>query len=178
MGIDFVVDFSFLTSFQLINLQLGLSLAVARCNFHFLSLPLYRLGEKKLKKATKKKVRFGYCKCYLYSIFVSSFPLLLRHIFISFTSLILVHVWLIFASGFLDHQCLRPPYGVVFLATKRTYVGFNSTTRHLRTLMDEEGIFGAHLVKEVADREIWKFFVKWIRKGHKNITETGKWSNI
>jgi len=57
-------------------------------------------------------------------------------------------------------KCLRPPYGVVFLATKRTYVGFNSATRHLRTLMDEEGIFGAHLVKEVTDREIWKFFVK------------------
>ncbi|KAG5512961.1 hypothetical protein RHGRI_038630 [Rhododendron griersonianum] len=57
-------------------------------------------------------------------------------------------------------KCLRPPYGVVFLATKRTYVGFNSATRHLRSLMDEEGIFGAHLVKEVTDRDIWKFFVK------------------
>lgn len=57
-------------------------------------------------------------------------------------------------------KCLRPPYGVVFLATKRTYVGFNNATRHLRSLMDEEGIFGAHLVKEVTDRDIWKFFVK------------------
>ncbi|KAG5545119.1 hypothetical protein RHGRI_017551 [Rhododendron griersonianum] len=57
-------------------------------------------------------------------------------------------------------KCLRPPYGVVFLATKRTYVGFNNATRHLRSLMDEEGIFGAHLVKEVTDRDIWKFFIK------------------
>lgn len=57
-------------------------------------------------------------------------------------------------------QCLRPPYGVLYLATKRNYVGFNSAARQLRSLVDEEGIFGAHLVKETADREIWKFFLK------------------
>lgn len=57
-------------------------------------------------------------------------------------------------------KCLRPPYGVLYLATKRNYVGFNSAARQLRSLVDEEGIFGAHLVKETADREIWKFFLK------------------
>ncbi|XVE84597.1 hypothetical protein DITRI_Ditri17bG0025500 [Diplodiscus trichospermus] len=57
-------------------------------------------------------------------------------------------------------KCLRPPYGVVYLATKKNYVGFDNTVRHLRTLVDEEGIFGAHLIKEVADRDIWKFFPK------------------
>ncbi|KAA8527292.1 hypothetical protein F0562_034611 [Nyssa sinensis] len=57
-------------------------------------------------------------------------------------------------------KCLRPPYGVLFLATKKNYVGFNSAARHLRTLVDEEGIFGAHLMKEMTDREIWKFFLK------------------
>lgn len=57
-------------------------------------------------------------------------------------------------------KCLRPPYGVLYLATKRHYVGFNSGVRHLRSIVDEENIFGVHLVKEVADREIWKFFLK------------------
>ncbi|XP_043726185.1 uncharacterized protein LOC122672764 isoform X2 [Telopea speciosissima] len=57
-------------------------------------------------------------------------------------------------------KCLRPPYGVVYLAMKRNYVGFHSGARHLRGLVDEEGIFGAHVVKELADREIWKFFFK------------------
>ncbi|XVF65448.1 hypothetical protein PTKIN_Ptkin09bG0250000 [Pterospermum kingtungense] len=57
-------------------------------------------------------------------------------------------------------KCLRPPYGVVYLATKKNYVGFNNAARHLRSLVDEEGIFGAHLIKEVADRDIWKFFLK------------------
>lgn len=61
---------------------------------------------------------------------------------------------------FLLFQCLRPPYGVAYLATKKNYVGFNSGTRHLRNLVDEEGIFGAHLVKEIGEREIWKFFLK------------------
>uniref|UniRef100_A0A5B7B1R3 Histidine protein methyltransferase 1 n=1 Tax=Davidia involucrata TaxID=16924 RepID=A0A5B7B1R3_DAVIN len=56
-------------------------------------------------------------------------------------------------------KCLRR-YGVLFLATKKNYVGFNSAARHLRSLVDEEGIFGAHLVKEMTDREIWKFFLK------------------
>ncbi|GAB4842959.1 hypothetical protein Ancab_012937 [Ancistrocladus abbreviatus] len=57
-------------------------------------------------------------------------------------------------------KCLRPPYGVVYLATKKNYVGFNSGARHLRSILDEEGLFGAHLVKEMTDREIWKFFFK------------------
>ncbi|KAE8702967.1 Processing isoform 1 [Hibiscus syriacus] len=56
-------------------------------------------------------------------------------------------------------KCLRPPYGVVYLARKN-YVGYNSAARHLRSLVDEEGIFGAHLIKEVMDRDIWKFFLK------------------
>ncbi|KAH7521154.1 hypothetical protein FEM48_Zijuj07G0003100 [Ziziphus jujuba var. spinosa] len=57
-------------------------------------------------------------------------------------------------------KCLRPPYGIAYLATKKNYVGFNSGTRHLRNLVDEEGIFGAHLVKEIGERDIWKFFLK------------------
>ncbi|KAJ7947506.1 Histidine protein methyltransferase 1-like protein [Quillaja saponaria] len=57
-------------------------------------------------------------------------------------------------------KCLRPPYGVVYLAAKKNYVGFNSGARQLRSLVDEEGIFGAHLVNELADRDIWKLFPK------------------
>ncbi|KAH9606870.1 hypothetical protein KSS87_019704 [Heliosperma pusillum] len=58
-------------------------------------------------------------------------------------------------------QCLRPPYGVLYLATKKNCVGFNNGARQLRNIMDDdEGIYGAHLVKEIADREIWKFFLK------------------
>ncbi|XP_031406769.1 uncharacterized protein LOC116215266 isoform X2 [Punica granatum] len=57
-------------------------------------------------------------------------------------------------------KCLRPPYGVAYLATKRNYVGFNSGARHLRSLVDEGGNFGVHMVKEMADRDIWKFFLK------------------
>ncbi|KAJ0092714.1 hypothetical protein Patl1_26312 [Pistacia atlantica] len=57
-------------------------------------------------------------------------------------------------------KCLRPPYGVVYLATKKNYVGFNNGARHLRSLVDEESIFGVHLIKEMTDRDIWKFFLK------------------
>ncbi|XP_010508446.1 PREDICTED: histidine protein methyltransferase 1 homolog isoform X1 [Camelina sativa] len=57
-------------------------------------------------------------------------------------------------------KCLRPPYGVMYLAAKKQYVGFSSGTRHLRNLVDEETILGAHLVKETTDRDIWKFFLK------------------
>ncbi|KAI4334609.1 hypothetical protein L6164_019276 [Bauhinia variegata] len=57
-------------------------------------------------------------------------------------------------------KCLRPPYGVVYLPTKKNYVGFNNGARQLRSLVDEEGIFGAHLVKEFTNRDIWKFFHK------------------
>ncbi|CAN1247884.1 Histidine protein methyltransferase 1 homolog [Linum perenne] len=58
-------------------------------------------------------------------------------------------------------KCVRPPYGVLYLGTKRNYYGgFNSGARQLRSLVEEEGMFGAHLVKEMADRDIWKFFLK------------------
>ncbi|KAJ0239791.1 T1 [Hirschfeldia incana] len=57
-------------------------------------------------------------------------------------------------------KCLRPPYGVVYLAAKKQYVGFNSGARHLRNLVDEETILGAHLIKETTDRDVWKFFLK------------------
>ncbi|VVB03234.1 unnamed protein product [Arabis nemorensis] len=57
-------------------------------------------------------------------------------------------------------KCLRPPYGVVYLAAKKQYVGFNGGAKHLRNLVDEESILGAHLVKETTDRDIWKFFLK------------------
>ncbi|XP_050258751.1 uncharacterized protein LOC126703715 [Quercus robur] len=57
-------------------------------------------------------------------------------------------------------KCVRPPYGVVYLATKKNYVGFNSGARHLKNLVDDEGVFGAHLVKDTADRDVWKFFLK------------------
>ncbi|XP_047317778.1 uncharacterized protein LOC124921196 [Impatiens glandulifera] len=57
-------------------------------------------------------------------------------------------------------KCLKPPYGVIFLGMRKNYVGFNSAARQLRSLVDEEGIFGTHIVKETADREVWKFFSK------------------
>lgn len=84
-------------------------------------------------------------------------------------------VWFIFFLILpLHKQCLRPPYGVAYLATKKNYVGFNSGTRHLRSLVDEEGIFGAHLVKEIGERDVWKFFLKWSwgkYRNSKNITQ-------
>ncbi|XP_020112303.1 uncharacterized protein LOC109726880 [Ananas comosus] len=57
-------------------------------------------------------------------------------------------------------KCLRPPYGVLYLAAKKNLVGSNCGARQLRALVDEEGVFGAHLVAELADREVWKFFFK------------------
>lgn len=57
-------------------------------------------------------------------------------------------------------KCLKPPYGVLFVATKKHYVGFNSAAKQLRSLVDEEGVFGTHLIKEMTDREFWKFFHK------------------
>ncbi|XP_038709951.1 uncharacterized protein LOC120004736 isoform X2 [Tripterygium wilfordii] len=57
-------------------------------------------------------------------------------------------------------KCVRPPYGVIYLATKKHYVGFNNGARHLKSLVDEEGVFGLHLIKEMTDRDIWKFFLK------------------
>ncbi|GLJ22053.1 hypothetical protein SUGI_0413250 [Cryptomeria japonica] len=61
-------------------------------------------------------------------------------------------------------KCLRPPYGVVYLAAKKLYFG-GGGTRQFRSLVEEDGILSAHLVVEVADgssnvREIWKFFYK------------------
>ena len=69
-------------------------------------------------------------------------------------------LYLIFPYLFFYNQCLRPPYGVMYLATKKNYVGFNNGARILRNLVDEEGFFGVHLVKEMSDRDVWKFFIK------------------
>lgn len=57
-------------------------------------------------------------------------------------------------------KCLRPPYGVLYMATKRNYVGLNNGARQLKSLVDEEGILGAHLLKEITERDVWKFFLK------------------
>ncbi|RWR83841.1 histidine protein methyltransferase 1 [Cinnamomum micranthum f. kanehirae] len=57
-------------------------------------------------------------------------------------------------------KCLRPPYGVLYLAAKKNYVGSGGGARQLRGLVEEEGVFGVHVVTEMADREIWKFFLK------------------
>ncbi|CAL9085258.1 unnamed protein product [Musa acuminata var. zebrina] len=57
-------------------------------------------------------------------------------------------------------KCLRPPYGVLYLAVKKSFIGSNGVARQLRAMVDEEGIFGIHVVTEVSDREIWKFFFK------------------
>ncbi|KAH7681297.1 Protein-histidine N-methyltransferase protein [Dioscorea alata] len=57
-------------------------------------------------------------------------------------------------------KCLRPPYGVLYLAAKKNYVGSTSAARQLKALVDEGGVFGAHLVAELTDREVWKYFFK------------------
>lgn len=62
-------------------------------------------------------------------------------------------------------KCLRPPYGVVYLAAKKHYFGVGGGTRALKSIVDEDGYLGAHLVTEFADgfsniREIWKFFFR------------------
>ncbi|KAJ6793042.1 uncharacterized protein M6B38_410930 [Iris pallida] len=57
-------------------------------------------------------------------------------------------------------KCLRPPYGVLYLAAKKSFFGSNGGVRHLKALVDEEGLFGAHVVTELSDREIRKFFFK------------------
>lgn len=62
-------------------------------------------------------------------------------------------------------QCLRRPYGVVYLAGKKHYFGVGGGTRQFRSLVEEDGNLHSHLVKEWADgssnvREIWKFFFK------------------
>ncbi|KAG9447076.1 hypothetical protein H6P81_013204 [Aristolochia fimbriata] len=57
-------------------------------------------------------------------------------------------------------KCLRPPYGVMYLAMKKNLVGFNGGAKQLRAMVDEEGVFGAHVVTDMSDREVWKFFLK------------------
>ncbi|KAG8082499.1 hypothetical protein GUJ93_ZPchr0014g47325 [Zizania palustris] len=54
-------------------------------------------------------------------------------------------------------KCLRPPYGVLYVASKKNLVGSNGGARQLRALM-EEGVLGGHFLTELCDREIWKFF--------------------
>lgn len=49
---------------------------------------------------------------------------------------------------------------MLYLAAKKNYVGFSGGARQLRGLVEEEGVFGVHVVTEMADREIWKFFLK------------------
>nr|XP_018681344.1 PREDICTED: histidine protein methyltransferase 1 homolog isoform X1 [Musa acuminata subsp. malaccensis]XP_018681345.1 PREDICTED: histidine protein methyltransferase 1 homolog isoform X1 [Musa acuminata subsp. malaccensis]XP_018681346.1 PREDICTED: histidine protein methyltransferase 1 homolog isoform X1 [Musa acuminata subsp. malaccensis]XP_018681347.1 PREDICTED: histidine protein methyltransferase 1 homolog isoform X1 [Musa acuminata subsp. malaccensis] len=57
-------------------------------------------------------------------------------------------------------KCLRPPYGVMYLAVKKNFVGSSGGARQLRAMVDEEGVYGVHMVTELVDREIWKFFFK------------------
>ncbi|KAM0877975.1 hypothetical protein ACQ4PT_035162 [Festuca glaucescens] len=57
-------------------------------------------------------------------------------------------------------KCLRPPYGVLYVASKKNFVGSNSSARQLRALMEEEGVLSGHFLTELSDREIWKFFFK------------------
>ncbi|KAI4372739.1 hypothetical protein MLD38_010936 [Melastoma candidum] len=35
-----------------------------------------------------------------------------------------------------------------------------ASEQHLMNLVDEEGVFGVHLLKEMADRDVWDFFLK------------------
>ncbi|KAL5703033.1 hypothetical protein ACHQM5_028207 [Ranunculus cassubicifolius] len=56
-------------------------------------------------------------------------------------------------------KCLRPPYGVLYLGTKKNHL-CGGGAKQLRILIDEEGIFGAHIIMETTDREMWKFFLK------------------
>ncbi|OVA04599.1 hypothetical protein BVC80_1713g29 [Macleaya cordata] len=57
-------------------------------------------------------------------------------------------------------KCLRPPYGVLYVTTKKSHHIFHGGARHFKNVDDEEGIFGVHMVTETSDREIWKFFFK------------------
>nr|GEU49506.1 histidine protein methyltransferase 1 homolog [Tanacetum cinerariifolium] len=57
-------------------------------------------------------------------------------------------------------ECLKPPYGVLFVSTKKHFVGFNSAAKQLRSVVDGEGIIDTHIIKEATDKEIWKFFLK------------------
>lgn len=60
-------------------------------------------------------------------------------------------------------KCLRPRYGVVYLASKKHYYGLGGGTRQFKCIADDDGVLGAHLVADFTDssfnpREIWKFF--------------------
>ncbi|KAL3700416.1 hypothetical protein R1sor_018438 [Riccia sorocarpa] len=62
-------------------------------------------------------------------------------------------------------KCLKPPYGVLYVAAKKHYFGVGGGTRVFKSLVEEDGVLGAHLVTDFADgasnvREIWKFFFK------------------
>ncbi|PKA66704.1 hypothetical protein AXF42_Ash003359 [Apostasia shenzhenica] len=57
-------------------------------------------------------------------------------------------------------KCLRPPYGVLYIAAKKNFVGLSGGVKQLRSMVDEEGLFGARLMAESSDREIWKFFFR------------------
>lgn len=58
-------------------------------------------------------------------------------------------------------QCLRPPYGVSYLAVKKKFVGPNGVARQLKAMVHEDNIFSVHMVSRTSDREIWKFFFNW-----------------
>ncbi|KAL2651231.1 hypothetical protein R1flu_019359 [Riccia fluitans] len=62
-------------------------------------------------------------------------------------------------------KCLKPPYGVLYVAAKKHYFGVGGGTRAFKSLVEEDGVLGAHLVTDFADgasnvREIWKFFYR------------------
>eukprot|EP00271_Cylindrocystis_brebissonii_P017149 TRINITY_DN4332_c0_g1_i1.p1 TRINITY_DN4332_c0_g1~~TRINITY_DN4332_c0_g1_i1.p1 ORF type:complete len:485 (-),score=95.49 TRINITY_DN4332_c0_g1_i1:388-1842(-) len=62
-------------------------------------------------------------------------------------------------------QCLRHPYGVIYLAGKKHYFGVGGGTRQFKALVEQDGHLHSHLVAEFADgssniREIWKFFYR------------------
>jgi len=62
-------------------------------------------------------------------------------------------------------KCIRPPYGVVYVAGKKHYFGVGGGTRQFKHLVEVDGVMAAHLVADFADgssnvREIWKFFFR------------------
>lgn len=62
-------------------------------------------------------------------------------------------------------KCLRPRYGVVYLAGKKQYTGAGGGTRQFKALLEDDGVLGAHLVVDFTDssfntKEIWKFFYR------------------
>ncbi|EFJ33389.1 hypothetical protein SELMODRAFT_84048, partial [Selaginella moellendorffii] len=62
-------------------------------------------------------------------------------------------------------KCLRPYYGVVYVAAKKHYFGRGGGSRQFKNMVEDDGILGAHLVAEFPDgysstREVWKFFFR------------------